>query len=150
MMKTDEHIEPCPFCGSDDIDVMDNSDLTTGEQDWIICCTNCGSAFIASNDAMPVTRRELINRWNRRTHVGCAYKSGVWYWPMAITENGEKLFTYNSVHSIRRALQQFSIWQDNYGYKIRTALIEATDGKIIHVEHQWVVTEVEDGSDVER
>lgn len=146
-MKTDETLMPCPFCGGEDIVVVDNSDPNTGEQDWLICCGNCGSAFIASNDAMPVTRGELIERWNSRTRVKRPEKSGVWYWPMAITENGEKLFTYDSVFTVEKALEQFSIWADHYDYKIKEAWIERTDGKRIEVERRWM--EVKEDAETE-
>ena len=62
-------LKPCPFCGGKEIEIVDNSDLVTGEKDWIICCKNCESAFIASNDAMPCSRSELIARWNSRTRT---------------------------------------------------------------------------------
>lgn len=62
----------------------------------------------------------------------------VWYWPKATTEDGEKLFTYDSVVTKEKALNQFSIWADHYGYKIKEAWIERTDGKRIKVERRWV------------
>lgn len=58
-------IKPCPFCGSEDIEVVDNS--TEDEKDWILQCNGCNTAVIASNeDCMPVDLVELIRRWNRR------------------------------------------------------------------------------------
>jgi len=67
----------------------------------------------------------------------------VYYWPRAVTEDGEQLFTYDSVFTKEKALNQFSIWQDHYGYKITEAWIDTTDGKRIDVrlEKRW--TEVE-------
>lgn len=68
----------------------------------------------------------------------CNDNSGVFYWPMAITEDGEKLFTYDSLFTIEKALNQFSIWEDHYNYNIKEAWIERTDGKRIEVERRWV------------
>lgn len=63
-------LKPCPFCGNQEIQIVDNSDHDTGDEDWIIECRGCGSAFIASNDGMPCSRSELIARWNRRADDG--------------------------------------------------------------------------------
>lgn len=66
----------------------------------------------------------------------------VYYCPMAVTQDGEKLFTYDSVLTQEEALRQFSIWEDHYGYKIKEAWIDRTDGKRIEVARRWVeVTE---------
>lgn len=59
-------LKPCPFCGSTKVTIEDNSTLITGEEDWIIECYGCDSAFISCNDGMPCTKQELIERWNRR------------------------------------------------------------------------------------
>lgn len=74
-------------------------------------------------------------------------KNKPWFWPNAVADDGQKLFTYECVPTICKALKQFSIWEDNYGYKIKTAWIETTDGDLIHVKRQWSVAEVEAGSD---
>lgn len=64
-VRIDLKIGPCPFCGSEDIEVVDNS--TEDESDWILQCNGCNTAVIASNeDCMPVDLVELIGRWNRR------------------------------------------------------------------------------------
>lgn len=136
-MEMDEALKPCPFCGSSDVQVIDNPDINTGEEDWLICCGKCGGAFIASNDAMPVTRSELIARWNDRTWNTPALKDGIRYWPMAKTKDGDNLTVYNSVHTIEKALQQFNVWEEFYGYKIEEAWIRSTDGRRIDVEHRW-------------
>lgn len=68
----------------------------------------------------------------------CNDNSGVFYWPMAIKEDGEKLFTYDSLCTIEKAMNQFSIWEDHYNYNIKEAWIERTDGKRIKVERRWV------------
>ena len=62
-------LKPCPFCGSTDVKIEENSiEYEDGEieEDWLIECHGCGSAFIASNAGMPCTKDELIARWNRR------------------------------------------------------------------------------------
>lgn len=61
-------------------------------------------------------------------------KDPVWFHPCATTEDGTYLFTYNSVTRIDKALNQFSIWEDWYGYQIKEAWIDQTDGKRIEVE----------------
>ena len=58
-------LKPCPFCGNADLEIIDNS--SDEEEDYLICCEGCGGAFMASNDAMPVSKEELIEKWNRRT-----------------------------------------------------------------------------------
>ena len=59
-------LKPCPFCGDTRVTIEDNSDACTGEEDWIILCEGCQSAFISSNDGLPCTKTELIERWQRR------------------------------------------------------------------------------------
>lgn len=66
----------------------------------------------------------------------------VYYWPHAVTEDGEKLFTYDSLFTLGKALEQFSIWQDHYKYKIKEAWIDTTDGKRISVVNTWAVDEI--------
>ncbi|MGN0706605.1 MAG: hypothetical protein ACI4JC_01215 [Faecalibacterium sp.] len=64
--------------------------------------------------------------------------SGAYFWPIAITEKGEKLFTSNSLFTMEKALEQFSIWEDHYGYKIKKAWIERTDGKRYEAHRTWI------------
>lgn len=62
---SDMKLKPCPFCGSEDIEVVDNS--TEEESDWILQCNGCNTAVIASDeDFNGVELAELIRRWNRR------------------------------------------------------------------------------------
>lgn len=61
----------------------------------------------------------------------------VWYWPMAITEDGERLFTYDNVSTKEKAVNQLSIWENHYGYKIKTAWIDCANGQRIAVERTW-------------
>ena len=136
-MSENEFLKNCPHCGSIDIQIEDNSDPVTGEEDWIIQCSGCGSAFISGNDGLPCNRSELIARWNRRSNPKEETEPGVYFWPMAVTSDGEKLFTYDSVFTLKKALEQFSIWEDHYGYKIKEAWVERTDGKRINLEKRW-------------
>lgn len=46
------------------------------------------------------------------------------YWPMAITEDGEKLFTYESALTFGKAEKQFDIWQNHYKYKLAARWID--------------------------
>ena len=62
------------------------------------------------------------------------------YYPIAITEDSEKLFTYDSVSTVEKALQQFSIWENHYGYTLKEAWIGCTDGTRIEAERRWVTT----------
>ena len=62
---TGEGLKPCPFCGNKDVEIIDNSNEL--EEDYLICCEGCGGAFMASNEAMPVSKAELVEKWNRRT-----------------------------------------------------------------------------------
>lgn len=65
----------------------------------------------------------------------------VYYWPKATTEDGETLRTYDSAFTVGKALRQFEIWEDGYGYKIKKAWIETTDGGVIAVksDHKFVI-----------
>lgn len=59
-------LKPCPFCGSDKIEIIDNSSKKYGE-DWIIKCGGCHIAVIASNEVLlPVNLYDLAAAWNRR------------------------------------------------------------------------------------
>lgn len=60
-----------------------------------------------------------------------------WFWPNAVTDDGQKLFTYECVPTIRKALKQLSIWENHYGYKIKTAWIDCANGQRIAVERTW-------------
>lgn len=60
------------------------------------------------------------------------------YWPMAITKEGKKLFTYECVPTIEKALEQFNFWENDYSFKIQEAWIESTGGKRIEVARRWV------------
>ena len=65
----------------------------------------------------------------------------VWYYPMAYTVDGETLFTYDSTTK-EKALKQFSIWEDHYGYKIKEAWLQDSNGnRIVDVEKRWVEKE---------
>lgn len=54
------------------------------------------------------------------------------YWANAITEGGQRLSTYNGDKTYGEAMQQFCIWQDHYGYKLKEMWIaEYENGKEI-------------------
>lgn len=63
MKEIDYKLRECPFCGSKP-EIVDNS--TEDETDWLIVCESCGMAVLGSNDAMPMTLQELVDRWNTR------------------------------------------------------------------------------------
>lgn len=67
------------------------------------------------------------------------------YWPMAITENGDRLFTYESVRHKKDALRQFEIWT-TIGYKIKTAWIDCANGKRINIERTWAESSPEENA----
>lgn len=69
-------LKECPFCGSKSVVIEDNPDIITGEEDWLIICNGCESAFLGSNDAIPCTKAELVDRWNSR--AGTERVSGEW------------------------------------------------------------------------
>lgn len=57
------------------------------------------------------------------------------YWPNAITESGERLFTTDST-SKDKCFRQFEIWENSYNYVLSEAWIER-DGKKIPCRKQW-------------
>lgn len=57
------------------------------------------------------------------------------YWPNARTTQGEHLFTTTAALSPEEALEQFSIWEDGYGYTIEEAWI--THGDAQHQERLY-------------
>jgi len=67
-IQIDLKLKPCPFCGSEDIEVIDNS--TDDEEDYILQCNGCDTAVIASNECMPEDLVGLIRHWNRRVNDG--------------------------------------------------------------------------------
>lgn len=46
------------------------------------------------------------------------------YWPMAIAENGDVLFTDSACCSEEKCIAQFHIWEEHYNYRIKEAWIE--------------------------
>ena len=62
------------------------------------------------------------------------------YWPCAVLRDGERLFTTEGVRTLKRALQQFEIWEEHYKYhNIREAWIDQSDGKRIILRKKWVI-----------
>ena len=63
------------------------------------------------------------------------------YWPNAVTEDGQQLFTYDAALTMEKALYQFFIW-DDMGYKIKSAYIQGPGGKRIDLRrttNPWIV-----------
>lgn len=151
---TDEiRLKPCPFCGSNKVYIEDNSPEDEPNTDWILQCDGCGTAFIASNDGMPCTRGQLAGRWNRRTAPAAETRGGdpVFYWPRAITRDGQELWTYDSFLTINEALKVFTNWEVGYDYQIKEAWIDTTDGRRVDCHHPeaWVaeMPSLNEGSD---
>ena len=68
------------------------------------------------------------------------------YWPMAITEDGQTLFTHESARSISECIDQFEIWENHYGYKIKEAWFDKqTDDGILryHCQRVWKIKNME-------
>ena len=52
------------------------------------------------------------------------------YWANAITEDGQRLTTYEGCKTYTEAIQQFSIWRDHYRYRMKEMWIaEYENGK---------------------
>lgn len=47
------------------------------------------------------------------------------YWPMAITEDGQTLHTYDSCNTLAECVNQFDIWEKHYKYRIKEAWVDA-------------------------
>ena len=65
------------------------------------------------------------------------------HWPNAVTDTGEKLFTYDSCDSVEECLKQFDIWENHYHYKIADAWIDTVTlssnvKSTVHYKKQWV------------
>lgn len=45
------------------------------------------------------------------------------FYPNAITEDGQRLSTYDGFLKLSDATNQFSIWEDHYGYKLKEVWI---------------------------
>ena len=62
--------------------------------------------------------------------------------PMAKTTKGEPLFTYNSVDTLEKAIEQFNIWTDHYHYDIVEAWVDVINNgervKCIPFRKSWV------------
>ena len=66
------------------------------------------------------------------------------FWPCAITEDGEKLFTQDAARSEEECIKQFEIWENHYGYKIKDAWIDTSCGtsafdKKVFYKRTWVI-----------
>ena len=59
------------------------------------------------------------------------------YWPGAITEDGQKLFTYEAAQSISECIDQFNIWREHYHYDFDEAYIDH-NGKRTYYRLQWI------------
>ena len=54
------------------------------------------------------------------------------YWANAVATDGTGLTTYEGCATYAEAMQQFSIWKDHYGYKMKEMWIaEYEDGKMV-------------------
>lgn len=59
------NLQPCPFCGSEEIEIKEISFRFSLFADWMIFCDNCECSFLSSNSGLPCSRKELIERWNK-------------------------------------------------------------------------------------
>lgn len=50
------------------------------------------------------------------------------YWPMAITTDGEKLFTYEPALTEEGAIRQIDFWKNEYGFQIERAWVDEKEG----------------------
>ena len=69
------------------------------------------------------------------------------YWPMAMTKDGEKLFTQDAATSAEECYKQFDIWQNHYHYDIKEAWFDkhTKDGGIrYHCSRVWKVMGISD------
>lgn len=57
----DKPLKPCPFCGSDNIEIVEGKSLVDG---FFCHCFNCNMMTQATD-----SRESAISRWNRRTNV---------------------------------------------------------------------------------
>lgn len=71
--------------------------------------------------------------------------------PMAKTSKGEPLFTYDTLDTFEKAVEQFNIWTDHYHYDIVEAWIDITNNgekvKTIHLQRAWVPINEEEVQD---
>lgn len=74
-METGSNIEgllPCPFCGSNDLELEDYG--TEGEcEAWMVICNNCKVGLSApggEDGCCDPTKEEAIAAWNRRVKDG--------------------------------------------------------------------------------
>ena len=60
-----DDLKPCPFCGSDDIQLSTNDD---GDPLWVSCemCECQGPWRNPDNSAYPQTEANYVEAWNRR------------------------------------------------------------------------------------
>lgn len=59
--KGETELKPCPFCGSEDLEIEDDLDECEESRYYWVACNSCGGlgASVQSKD-------ECIERWNRR------------------------------------------------------------------------------------
>lgn len=64
------------------------------------------------------------------------------YHPMAVTDKGTQ-FVYDGMSTVSEALEQFDIWENDYGYQIREAWIDVYESghkvKKLSVGKMWML-----------
>ena len=68
----DKELKKCPFCGSKDIQILDNS--TPDDEYYMIECQNCNAAVCFGYDS--TTKEGAIRMWNRRANKFVINQSG--------------------------------------------------------------------------
>lgn len=67
----------------------------------------------------------------------------MFYWPMAETQTGQKLWTYNCVDTIEEVIRTFEVWESQY--TIVKAWAQVQEGseiaREIKFKHVWTAAE---------
>ena len=68
--------------------------------------------------------------------------NGILYWPNAVTEDDQKLFTSDGMATFEEAVNQLEILENSFKHRIAKAWIGTSDGKRYGMSKKWVVRAV--------
>lgn len=78
----------------------------------------------ARNEAQIGELEAVLNVINTYPKTQTKENDRTQYWPMAIAENGDMLFTDSACRSEEKCIAQFRIWEEHYNCRIKEAWIE--------------------------
>ncbi len=72
------------------------------------------------------------------------------FWPMAVTNDGKDLYTYDSCFNISDTLKVFEVWEQEYHYNLKKMWVQVVNGdtglqeRIVKVKRTYIFDEDEE------